>query len=97
MFILGSRPHSSFNVIFSNWLAPANIQHDDKLLSILIKLLKPGGKLILKDNNDITSNLKLNGFVNVNKNSVEVITAEKPNFEVSSSNHLVFLKLRNKN
>lgn len=68
-------------MILSNWLSPHSIEHKDSLLAILIKLLKPSGKLILKENNDITTSLKLNGFVNVSK--VEnIIIAEKPNFEV---------------
>ncbi|CAG4949943.1 anamorsin homolog [Colias croceus] len=83
MITEGSRPHSSFNVILSNWLPPHNIEHNDKLLSILVKLLKPSGKILLKDSNDISSNLKLNGFVNVTS-SENVYIGEKPNFEVGS-------------
>ncbi|CAF4756502.1 unnamed protein product [Pieris macdunnoughi] len=88
----GSRPQSSFNVILSNWLSPHSIEHKDSLLAILIKLLKPSGKLILKENNDISSVLKLNGFVNVS-NTENTFVAEKPNFEVGSK---ASLKLNSK-
>ncbi|XP_038206321.1 anamorsin homolog [Zerene cesonia] len=83
MITEGSRPHSSFNVILSNWLSPYSIEHSDKLLSILVKLLKPSGKILLKDNKDLSSNLKLNGFINVTS-SENIYIGEKPNFEVGS-------------
>ncbi|CAK1544992.1 unnamed protein product [Leptosia nina] len=83
MITEGSRPQSSFNIILSNWLAPHSIQHNDNLLAILIKLLKPNGKLILKDHNDISTALKLNGYLNIFKTD-NIYVAEKPNFEVGS-------------
>ncbi|VVD03219.1 unnamed protein product [Leptidea sinapis] len=83
MITEGSRQLSSFDIIISNWFPPYSIEHTDKLLSIIIKLLKPSGKLILKNNNDITTTLKLNGYLNI-KCSGNTYIAEKPNFEVGS-------------
>ncbi|XP_023946533.1 anamorsin homolog [Bicyclus anynana] len=88
-----SRALSSFDVIISNWLPPYTMQHSGSLLALLIKLLKPSGKVILKDTLDISSELKLNGFLNVTKSEENVFTAEKPKFEVGAK---VFLKLNNK-
>lgn len=78
-----SRPNSSFDVILSNWLSPNAVQHTDNLLAIIIKLLKPNGKLVLKDEKDLTSTLKLNGFMNITNELDGVYVAEKPKFEVS--------------
>lgn len=83
--IAASRPLSSFGVILSNWIPPHSVNHSDSLLALLIKLLKPNGKLILKDTKDITLSLKLNGFINVIQDSENVYIAEKPNFEVTFS------------
>lgn len=66
----------------SNWIPPHSVNHSDSLLALLIKLLKPSGKLVLKDTKDITLSLKLNGFINVTQDSDNVYIAEKPNFEV---------------
>ncbi|XP_026499306.2 anamorsin homolog [Vanessa tameamea] len=93
MIAEASRPLSSFDVILSNWMLPHSVDHNDSLLAILIKLLKPSGKLILKDSNDVCSILKLNGFINVTKCSDNQYLAEKPNFEVGSK---ASLKLNNK-
>lgn len=87
-----SRSLSSFDIILSNWLPPHNVVHDDKLLPLIIKLLKPSGKLLMNDVNDINSTLKLNGFINIVKINNQYI-AEKPNFEVGSKTSL---KLNNK-
>ncbi|XP_052754895.1 anamorsin homolog [Galleria mellonella] len=93
MITESSRTPSSFNIVISNWLAPQSMIHNDNLLAIIVKLLKPSGKLILKDTIDLTSTLKLNGFVNVLKESDNVYVAEKPKFEVGSK---ASLKLGNK-
>lgn len=93
MLTEASRPLSSFGVILSNWIPPHSINHSDSLLALLIKLLKPSGKLLLKDTKDITLSLKLNGFINVTQDSDNVYIAEKPNFEVGSK---ASLKLGNK-
>lgn len=82
--LTASRPNSTFDVIVSNWLSPNAVQHTDSLLAIIIKLLKLGGKLVLKDEKDLTSTLKLNGFVNVTKGFDGVYVAEKSKFEVCS-------------
>lgn len=83
-----SRPNSTMDVIISNWLSPNAVQHTDRLLAIIVKLLKPSGKLVLKDEKDLTSSLKLNGFVNVTKDIGGVYVAEKPKFEVCKFNSL---------
>ncbi|XP_032520624.2 anamorsin homolog [Danaus plexippus] len=91
MIAEGSRPQASFDVVISNWLQPNSVEHTDSLLSIIIKLLKPSGKLILKDQKDICSPLKLNGFLNVIKNG-DHYSAEKPKFEVGSKASLKLKK-----
>lgn len=83
MVVSASRPHSSFDVIISNYISPYTVQHSDKLLAIILKLLKPSGKFILKDETNMNSTLKLNGFVNVTKDCENSYVAEKPKFEVS--------------
>ncbi|XP_034831059.1 anamorsin homolog [Maniola hyperantus] len=93
MIAEGSRPSSSFDMIISNWLPPYTVQHSDSLLALLIKLLKPSGKIILKDILDVSSVLKLNGFLNVTKTAENEYSAEKPKFEVGAK---VFLKLNSK-
>lgn len=80
--LTASRPNSTFDVILSNWLSPNTVQHTDSLLAIFVKLLKPSGKFVLKAEKDLTSALKLNGFVNVTKEIDDVYIAEKPKFEV---------------
>ncbi|KAL0822404.1 hypothetical protein ABMA28_004485 [Loxostege sticticalis] len=84
MITESSRTQSSFEAVLSNWAPPHSISHTDSLLAIIVKLLKPSGQLILKDNADLTSALKLNGFVNVNQESENVYVAEKTKFEVGS-------------
>lgn len=79
-----SRPISTFDVVLSNWLSPNAVQHTDSLLAIIVKLLKPSGKLVLKDEKDLVTTLKLNGFVNVTKELDGVYVAEKPKFEVGN-------------
>lgn len=69
--------------MLSNFVAPQTVQHSDELLAIILKLLKPSGLFILNDEADLNSTLKLNGFVNVTKNSDNCYVAEKPKFEVS--------------
>ncbi|KAM3966139.1 cytokine induced apoptosis inhibitor 1 [Aphomia sociella] len=88
-----SRTSSSFDIVISNWLSPYSVSHNDKLVAIIVKLLKPSGKLIIKDEIDLSSTLKLNGFVNVTKEMSNVYVAEKPKFEVGSK---ASLKLGNK-
>ncbi|XP_059053817.1 anamorsin homolog [Achroia grisella] len=93
MITESSRAPSSFNIVVSNWLSPQSVVHNDDLLEIIMKLLKPSGKLILKDATNLTSTLKLNGFMNIVKDLDNVYIAEKPNFEVGSK---VFLNLAKK-
>lgn len=82
--LISTRPQSSFNIIISNWLAPNSVKHTDEVLAFMLKLLRPCGKLMVKDGSDLTSALKLNGFLNINKSENNVYVAEKPNFEVGS-------------
>ncbi|KAJ8713579.1 hypothetical protein PYW07_013949 [Mythimna separata] len=79
-----SRPASTYDAVLSNWLVPHTVKHTDNILAIIVKLLKPSGKLILKDATDLTSTLKINGFVNVIKSLDNLYIAEKPKFEVGS-------------
>ncbi|XP_021192827.2 anamorsin homolog [Helicoverpa armigera] len=84
MITESSRPASSYDAVLSNWLAPHTVKHTDALLAIIVKILKPSGKLILKDTAELTTTLKLNGFVNVTKSTDNLYIAEKPKFEVGS-------------
>ncbi|XP_068618594.1 anamorsin homolog [Battus philenor] len=86
-------PKSPLDVVLSNFIPPHSVAHNDNLLAKFLKILKPSGRLILKDELDITSALKLNGFVNVTKGADNLYTADKPNFEVGSK---VSLKLGQK-
>ncbi|CAH2039488.1 unnamed protein product, partial [Iphiclides podalirius] len=79
-----SRPKSSFDVVLSNLVAPYSVVHSDSLLAVVIKILKPSGRLILKDKTDVSSVLKFSGFLNITKSSDNLYTAEKPQFEVGS-------------
>ncbi|XP_045536236.1 anamorsin homolog [Papilio machaon] len=88
-----SRPKSSFDAVLCNLIPPHSVEHSDNLLAIIIKILKPSGRLIVKDNTDLSSTLKLNGFVNVTKSAGNTYIAEKPKFEVGSK---VSLKLGQK-
>ncbi|KAH9630473.1 hypothetical protein HF086_017011 [Spodoptera exigua] len=81
MITESSRPPSSYEAVISNWLSPHTVKHTDNILAIIVKLLKPNGKLILKDTTDLTSALKLNGFINVTKSPDNLYLAEKPKFE----------------
>lgn len=81
--ILASRPHSSYDIIVSNWLAPHTVKHTDNILALIVKLLKPNGKVLLKDVSDLCSALTINGFVNVTKSLDNLYVAGKPKFEVS--------------
>lgn len=84
MITEGSRSSSSFDAVISNWLPPHTVKHTDTLLALIAKLLRPNGKLLLKNETDLISALKINGFVNVKLNPENVYMAEKPNFEVGS-------------
>jgi hypothetical protein len=62
---------------------------DDKVLTLLLNLLKPNSKLIIKKSKDCTSaqtisSLKLNGFVNINE-TIDEIMAQKPEYPIGSS------------
>ncbi|CAB3238057.1 unnamed protein product [Arctia plantaginis] len=93
MITESSRPHSSYDVIVSNWLSPHTVKHTDNILALIVKLLKPNGKVLLKDESDVCTALTINGFVNVTKTPDNLYVAEKPKFEVGSK---ASLKLNNK-
>ncbi|XP_072947562.1 anamorsin homolog [Epargyreus clarus] len=88
-----SHPVSSFDVVITNPQPPHSVEHTDNLLALIVKVLKPNGKLIARDNKDISLPLKLNGFINVQKNNDDTISAQKPSFEVGSK---AVLKLSDK-
>lgn len=74
----------------SNLIPPHEVEHNDRILAIILNALKPGGKLILQDKSDtISSTLKLSGFVDV-KSDNGLFISNKPNFEVSELNSLLF-------
>ncbi|KOB74439.1 Uncharacterized protein OBRU01_09147 [Operophtera brumata] len=78
-----SRPQSSFDVVLSNFISPHTIHHSDELLAIILKLLKPSGKFILKDETDLISALKLNGFVNVTRESDNTYVGSKASLKLN--------------
>lgn len=80
---------------FTNVLSKSQAFSEDDF-AILIRLLKPNGKLTIEKNptkdcttGSLVSNLKLNGFVNVSE-SLDQIVAFKPNYEVGSAVKLDF-------
>ncbi|KAL5280627.1 CIAPIN1 family protein [Megaselia abdita] len=83
-----AHPNSSFELVFLSSVPPTTSYE------VILKLLKPGGKLFLQnvpETSNVAAELKLQGFVNpsVSENS---ITSEKPNYEVGSSVKLSFAK-----
>lgn len=75
--------NSVVNVVFT--LSPEKLTTE--LLSNIIKILKPDGKIIITNISDANStefNLKTNGFMNVVTNESS-ITASKPKFAIGSS------------
>ncbi|XP_055641212.1 anamorsin homolog [Toxorhynchites rutilus septentrionalis] len=73
----------------------ANVPTDNSnLVSHLLKLVKPKGKVVFRDdsaNGDaIRSNLLLSGFVNIVSVEGNVFVGEKPNYEIGSAAKLSF-------
>ncbi|XP_001632585.2 anamorsin homolog [Nematostella vectensis] len=99
---IASHAMSSFDVVLSGVCESPSLIHSMELLSELAKLLKPDGKLILREpvgSNDsrspekIISTLKLSGFVSISqanevKPSIVEISAQKPSFEVGAKTAL---------
>lgn len=75
---------SQFDVILAN-VASGSAE----VASHLLKLVKPKGKVVFKDdsaNSDATrSNLLLSGFINIASLEGNVFVGEKPNYEVGSA------------
>ncbi|XP_065088928.1 anamorsin homolog [Ochlerotatus camptorhynchus] len=75
---------SQFDVILAN-VASGSAE----VASHLLKLVKPKGKVVFKDdsaNTDVTrSNLLLSGFINIASLEGNVFVAEKPNYEIGSA------------
>lgn len=87
---------SSFDAILANILTPEDDIITVSLISTFLKLLKPKGSLIASVKDGLESNLKLNGFTNVNQEANgALLIAEKPNFEVGSSTKLKFASKTN--
>lgn len=67
-------------------------------MSLLIKLIKPKGRLVLREltkPDEITTTLKLTGFINIQSNDPNILICEKPNYEIGSSSKLSFAKKQN--
>ncbi|XP_015610353.1 anamorsin homolog [Cephus cinctus] len=94
---------SSIDVIYSGF--EQAFVHDDLLLAEFLRILKPGGKVLIREpvqgthteekNSPVTlaSKLKLNGFLvkdTITNDNVHEIVAEKPFFEIGSSITLSF-------
>lgn len=81
---LASYGQSQFDVILANVASGS-----PEVASHLLKLVKPKGKVVFKDdsaNSDATrSNLLLSGFINIASLEGNVFVGEKPNYEVGSA------------
>ncbi|KAJ9575887.1 hypothetical protein L9F63_007199, partial [Diploptera punctata] len=94
---LGSHPTSSFDIVLSGVIFPQTIKHTIELLSELLRLVKPQGKIILREAELKTTSLTdleiqtLKDLLNA-KDDVKTVEIEcqKPNFEVGSSSKLLF-------
>lgn len=85
---------STFDCILSDLLTQ-NLDLNSANLANYLNLLKPNGFLIASGSSNLESELKLNGFKEVNKEtfgSVSLCYAVKPNFEVGSASKLKFSK-----
>uniref|UniRef100_A0A182NGL8 Anamorsin homolog n=1 Tax=Anopheles dirus TaxID=7168 RepID=A0A182NGL8_9DIPT len=82
--------NSQFDVILAN-VSTGN----SALIALLVKLLKPKGKAVFKDDTTTSfelarSNLLLAGFINIAASSNNVYVAEKPSYEIGSGSKLSF-------
>ncbi|MCL4125668.1 UNVERIFIED_CONTAM: hypothetical protein GTU68_026821 [Idotea baltica] len=91
MLLNSNHKESTFDDALFNILHPLISNPSLNILAEILRITKPGGQVILNCNSselDITSQLKLAGYVDVSVNScdgVKEIRANKPNFEVGSS------------
>ncbi|GLV34512.1 Cytokine induced apoptosis inhibitor 1 [Carabus blaptoides fortunei] len=74
---------SKYDLVISGYDSSQGYNHDSTLLSVILKLLKPKGTLILRHvtlaNNQFTSQLKLSGYVSVTECKLVNITNEQAN------------------
>ncbi|KAK3703965.1 hypothetical protein QZH41_009887 [Actinostola sp. cb2023] len=97
---MASHGASSFDVVLSGILVGSSHVHTMELLTELARILKPNGKLILREfvgnsggvrsPSKVVSSLKLSGFVEVSEVQYILISCSKPNFEVGASSQLSF-------
>lgn len=94
--MLAKHPHSFYDAILSNHLAPYSVAHSFELLSEIVNLLKPSGILYGRDKSlqSIQTHLTLAGFCNITLSSEDPTSflASKPSFEMGSSSKLSFAK-----
>uniref|UniRef100_U5EZP7 Anamorsin homolog n=1 Tax=Corethrella appendiculata TaxID=1370023 RepID=U5EZP7_9DIPT len=91
---LASYPTSQFDTILL--LFSSDYNYNQEFLTHLLKLLKPRGKFIFKNESNSPeinrSNLLLSGFVNINLLENNHFLGEKPNYEIGSAAKLSFGK-----
>lgn len=82
--LLAGYGQSQFDVVLAN--VPSE---NAEMASSLLKLVKPKGKVVFKDdsaNADATrSNLLMSGFINITSLEGNVFVGEKPNYEIGSA------------
>uniref|UniRef100_A0A182M6Q8 Anamorsin homolog n=1 Tax=Anopheles culicifacies TaxID=139723 RepID=A0A182M6Q8_9DIPT len=71
-----------------------------KLITLLVKLLKPKGKVVFRDESaesvdQARSNLLLSGFINIVASDNNVYVGEKPDYEIGSKAKLSFANKSN--
>ncbi|XP_055546259.1 anamorsin homolog [Wyeomyia smithii] len=86
---LANYGNSQFDVILAN-VSTGNTD----LISHLLKLVKPKGKVVFKDDSiqaeTACSDLLLSGFINITPLETHMVVAEKPNYEIGSAAKLSF-------
>ncbi|CAK8696025.1 anamorsin homolog [Clavelina lepadiformis] len=85
---LASHGKSSFDISFLGVFSPITAISEDILIEIA-RIVKPGGRIVIRfaeaDFSDVSSTLKLSGFVNIQQDKDGFVFGEKPSFEVGSS------------
>ncbi|CAG0896558.1 unnamed protein product [Darwinula stevensoni] len=84
---------STFDAILSGIHPEDSSEHSDTLLENFLRVLKPGGLILIgkSDDSALLSKLKLNGFIDVKAEGFG-IESRKPKFEVGASVPLSFGK-----
>nr|CAG4646631.1 EOG090X0FGQ [Macrothrix elegans] len=92
-----AHPTASIDIAFCNILEPYSVVHTFELLTEILRILKPKGKLLMvvnKTETKTTTNLRLTGFTNISTIDLDEaynsLTAFKPEFEVGSTAKLSF-------